>query len=48
VRIGSCIGIRRVSRHIFNGSVRVEAVNEERQTFADDLSAGDVWFFHRM
>ena len=31
--------------YIFNGSVRVEAVNEEGQTFVDDLSAGDVWFF---
>jgi oxalate decarboxylase/phosphoglucose isomerase-like protein (cupin superfamily) len=28
--------------YIFNGSVRVEAVNEKGQTFVDDLSAGDV------
>jgi hypothetical protein len=31
--------------YVLNGSVRVEAVNEEGQTFVDDLSAGDVWFF---
>ena len=31
--------------YIFNGSVRVQSVNEEGQTFVDDLSAGDVWFF---
>lgn len=30
---------------VMNGSVRVEAVNEDGQTFVDDLSAGDVWFF---
>jgi len=30
---------------ILNGSVRVSAVNEAGQTFADDLQAGDVWFF---
>jgi hypothetical protein len=31
--------------YVLNGSVRVEAVNEEGQTFVDDLNAGDVWFF---
>lgn len=31
--------------YVLNGSVRIEAVNEEGQTFVDDLSAGDVWFF---
>ncbi|RAL59528.1 hypothetical protein DID88_006522 [Monilinia fructigena] len=31
--------------YIFNGSVRLQAVNEDGQTFVDDLSAGDVWFF---
>ncbi|KAN0095469.1 Bicupin, oxalate decarboxylase/oxidase [Hyaloscypha variabilis] len=31
--------------YVLNGSVRVEAVNEDGQTFVDDLSAGDVWFF---
>jgi hypothetical protein len=31
--------------YIFNGSVRVEAVNDNGETFVDDLSAGDVWFF---
>ncbi|EKD21316.1 oxalate decarboxylase [Drepanopeziza brunnea f. sp. 'multigermtubi' MB_m1] len=31
--------------YILKGSVRVEAVNEEGQTFVDDLSAGDVWYF---
>lgn len=30
---------------ILNGSVRVQAVNENGQTFVDDLNAGDVWFF---
>lgn len=30
---------------VLNGSVRVEAVNEDGQTFVDDLNAGDVWFF---
>ncbi len=30
---------------MLNGSVRVEAVNEERQTFAYDLRAGDMWVF---
>lgn len=31
--------------YVLNGSVRVEAVNEEGQTFVDDLNQGDVWFF---
>ena len=31
--------------YIMNGSVRVQAVNENGQTFIDDLDAGDVWFF---
>jgi oxalate decarboxylase family bicupin protein len=30
---------------ILNGSVRLSAVNEAGQTFVDDLTAGDVWFF---
>ena len=30
---------------ILNGSVRLSAVNEAGQTFTDDLTAGDVWFF---
>ena len=30
---------------ILNGSVRVQAVDEEGRTFVDDLNAGDVWFF---
>lgn len=30
---------------VLNGSVRVQAVNEEGETFTDDLQAGDVWFF---
>lgn len=31
--------------YILNGSVRIEAVNEDSQTFVDDLNAGDVWYF---
>lgn len=31
--------------YIFNGSVRVGAVNDDGQTTYDDLNAGDVWFF---
>jgi hypothetical protein len=31
--------------YVLNGSVRIQAVNEEGQTFVDDLNAGDVWFF---
>lgn len=30
---------------ILNGSVRLNSVNEEGETFTDDLQAGDVWFF---
>ncbi|CAG8954097.1 hypothetical protein HYFRA_00009201 [Hymenoscyphus fraxineus] len=31
--------------YILNGSARIQAMNEDGQTFVDDLSAGDVWFF---
>jgi hypothetical protein len=31
--------------YVLNGSVRVQAMNEQGQTFVDDLNAGDVWFF---
>ncbi|KAH9214649.1 RmlC-like cupin domain-containing protein [Leptodontidium sp. 2 PMI_412] len=31
--------------YVLNGSVRIQAVDEEGRTFVDDLSAGDVWFF---
>ncbi|KKY27339.1 putative oxalate decarboxylase oxdd [Phaeomoniella chlamydospora] len=30
---------------IMNGSVRVQAINENGETFVDDLNEGDVWFF---
>lgn len=30
---------------MLNGSVRIEAVNEIGETFVDDVTAGDVWFF---
>jgi oxalate decarboxylase family bicupin protein len=30
---------------ILNGTLRVSAVNEEGQSFVDDLQAGDVWYF---
>lgn len=30
---------------VLNGSVRLTAVNDQGQTFTDDLVAGDVWFF---
>ncbi|KAF2488525.1 Bicupin, oxalate decarboxylase/oxidase [Lophium mytilinum] len=30
---------------MLNGSVRIQAVNENGETFIDDLTAGDVWFF---
>ena len=30
---------------ILNGTVRLNAINEEGATFTDDLQAGDVWFF---
>jgi uncharacterized cupin superfamily protein len=26
-------------------SIRVESINEDKQTFIDDLNPGDVWFF---
>lgn len=31
--------------YILNGSVRIQAMNEDGETFIDDLNAGDVWFF---
>lgn len=31
--------------YIFNGSVRVTAVNQNGESFVDDLNAGDLWFF---
>ncbi|KAF4769299.1 hypothetical protein HAV15_008825 [Penicillium sp. str.  len=30
---------------VLNGSCRIQAVNENGETFVDDLTAGDVWFF---
>lgn len=30
---------------ILNGSVRVSAVNQDGQSYVDDLVAGDLWFF---
>ncbi|ODM21439.1 hypothetical protein SI65_02283 [Aspergillus cristatus] len=30
---------------VLNGSCRVQAVNENGQTFVDDVTEGDVWFF---
>lgn len=30
---------------ILNGTVRLNSVNEDGETFTDDLQAGDVWFF---
>lgn len=30
---------------ILNGSVRISAMNEAGESFIDDLTAGDVWFF---
>ncbi|KAJ5643529.1 uncharacterized protein N7484_006036 [Penicillium longicatenatum] len=30
---------------ILNGSVRVQGMNEDGETFTDDVTAGDVWFF---
>ncbi|KAF2183581.1 oxalate decarboxylase [Zopfia rhizophila CBS 207.26] len=30
---------------VLNGSVRVQAVDEDGRTFVDDLTKGDVWFF---
>lgn len=30
---------------MLKGSVRIAAMNEDGETFVDDLSAGDVWFF---
>lgn len=31
--------------YIMNGSARVSAVNEEGETYVDDLVAGDLWYF---
>jgi hypothetical protein len=31
--------------YILNGSVRVQAMNENGETFVDDMEAGDTWFF---
>ncbi|KAH9826568.1 oxalate decarboxylase, partial [Teratosphaeria destructans] len=31
--------------YILSGSVRLSAVNQNGQTFVDDLRAGDLWFF---
>jgi len=31
--------------YIMNGSVRISAVNQNGETFIDDLQAGDLWFF---
>jgi oxalate decarboxylase family bicupin protein len=31
--------------YILSGSVRVAIVNENGQTFVDDLNEGDLWFF---
>ncbi|OJJ31397.1 hypothetical protein ASPWEDRAFT_141622 [Aspergillus wentii DTO 134E9] len=30
---------------VLNGSCRIQAVNENGETFVDDVSEGDVWFF---
>ncbi|OJJ07766.1 hypothetical protein ASPVEDRAFT_33956 [Aspergillus versicolor CBS 583.65] len=30
---------------VLNGSCRIQAVNEDGQTFIDDVTEGDVWFF---
>ncbi|KAJ5306911.1 hypothetical protein N7508_005926 [Penicillium antarcticum] len=30
---------------VLNGSCRIQAINENGETFIDDLNAGDVWFF---
>ncbi|CAG8902764.1 unnamed protein product [Penicillium egyptiacum] len=30
---------------VLNGSCRIQAVNENGETFIDDVTAGDVWFF---
>ncbi|KAI0481982.1 RmlC-like cupin domain-containing protein [Xylariaceae sp. FL0804] len=31
--------------YIFTGSVRISSVNQNGETFVDDLQAGDLWFF---
>ncbi|KAJ5336071.1 hypothetical protein MYU51_009515 [Penicillium brevicompactum] len=30
---------------VLNGSCRIQAVNENGETFVDDVAAGDVWYF---
>ncbi|KAJ9397493.1 hypothetical protein DTO282F9_5672 [Paecilomyces variotii] len=30
---------------VMNGSVRVQTMNEDGETFVDDVTAGDVWYF---
>lgn len=30
---------------VLNGTVRIQAIDENGRTFVDDLSKGDVWFF---
>ncbi|KAA8643912.1 hypothetical protein EYZ11_005473 [Aspergillus tanneri] len=30
---------------VLNGSVRVQTINEDGETFIDDVTAGDVWYF---
>ncbi|KAL3491013.1 oxalate decarboxylase [Aspergillus germanicus] len=30
---------------VLNGSARIQAINEDGQTFIDDVTEGDVWFF---
>lgn len=32
---------------VLEGSCRIQAINEDGQTFVDDVAAGDVWFFPR-
>lgn len=32
---------------VLEGSCRIQAVNENGETFIDDVNAGDVWFFPR-
>ncbi|KAJ5475186.1 Oxalate decarboxylase OxdC [Penicillium diatomitis] len=30
---------------VLNGSCRIQAINEDGETFVDDVQAGDVWYF---
>ena len=32
---------------MLNGSARIQAMNVDGQTFIDDVTKGDVWFFPR-